>query len=77
MKTLGYRIARIFSDDPSPPQKMYKSERAAFAAAGRFGLRVGRPGRYTSTRVTDLPIPAGEDARGWDAYRLAHGIAAW
>jgi hypothetical protein len=74
--TIGYRIIRINPRGQDAPTRIYTTERAAFAAAQRFGAKVGHPHNYTSERVTDMPMPGATDAAGWDAYRLAHGIAA-
>lgn len=48
----------------------YVSREAARRAGVRAGLCV------TETRRVDEPTPHANDAAGWDAYRLRHGVAA-
>ena len=48
----------------------YVSRRAVRIAAARAGRTL------IETRRAGERLPAANDAQGWDAYRLSHGVAA-
>jgi hypothetical protein len=68
-RTLGWRIGDT-RPGAEPCDRVYASYREAVRAAARRG-----PTWAVVERVCDCPIPRGDDAAGWDRYRLRHGYS--
>lgn len=79
-KGMGWRIlpfdsaAREQARGRRELQHLYASRRTAERAARRLTARLAQV--YIVERVCGCPVPGANDARGWDSYRLAHGIAS-